>query len=291
MNNVNNSIFTKLKHYWPLIKSLQTGLLILTGLAGYVSSRCPVYNLTTITSLIGSLFLTVSGSTILNMVWDRDIDSKMNRTRYRPLPLGLVGPREAWIVGLGISALGLFWAAALDLLFATIVFAGLFIDVAIYTIWLKRKTAWSIVWGGISGGMPILAGRALGVGGIDWVGILFMFGILFWIPTHILTFSIKYADDYAAAEVPTFPSTYGVDRTRLLIAVSSLFSALSILASGLLMDLTTGYLRLIVVLALGLTGLAMGTIVNASERINFGLFKYASLFMMTSMFMVILGAR
>ena len=47
----------------------------------------------------------------------------------------------------------------------------------------------------ISGGMPILAGRAFGIGSIDTVGIFFMFGILFWIPTHILTFSIKYADD------------------------------------------------------------------------------------------------
>ncbi|NQT62267.1 MAG: protoheme IX farnesyltransferase [Candidatus Marinimicrobia bacterium] len=282
---------TKLKHYWPLIKSLQTGLLILTGLAGYVSARCPVYNLATIVGLVGSLFLAVSGSTILNMVWDHDIDAKMNRTKNRPLPMGLINPREAWFVGLGISILGLLWAASLDFLFAVVVFAGLFIDVVIYTMWLKRKTAWSIVWGGISGGMPILAGRALGMGHIDEVGILFMFGILFWIPTHILTFNIKYADDYAAADVPTFPSTYGVNQTRLIIAASSLFSAVSILASGILMDLTTGYLRLIVVLAIGLTGMAMGTIFNASERINFGLFKYASLFMMTSMFMVILGAR
>jgi heme o synthase len=284
-------VSTKLKHYWPLIKSLQTGLLILTGLAGYVSARCPVYNLPTIVGLIGSLFLAVSGSTILNMVWDLDIDAKMNRTKNRPLPLGLIKPREAWVVGLSISILGTFWAATLDILFAVVVFAGLFIDVVIYTMWLKRRTAWSIVWGGISGGMPILAGRALGTGHIDEVGILFMFGILFWIPTHILTFSIKYADDYAAAEIPTFPSTYGVNQTRLIIAASSLFSAVSILVSGILMDLTSGYLRLIVVLAIGLSGMAMGTIFNASERINFGLFKYASLFMMTSMFMVILGAR
>ncbi|MBT7578883.1 MAG: UbiA family prenyltransferase, partial [Candidatus Marinimicrobia bacterium] len=78
-------ISTKIKHYWPLIKSLQTGLLVLTGLTGFVSARCPVYNLTTILSVIGSLFFAVSGSTILNMVWDRDIDAKMNRTKHRPL--------------------------------------------------------------------------------------------------------------------------------------------------------------------------------------------------------------
>ncbi|MEA3288165.1 MAG: protoheme IX farnesyltransferase [Candidatus Marinimicrobia bacterium] len=284
-------ILTKYKHYWPLIKSLQTGLLVLTGLTGYVSARCPIYNLTTILSVIGSLFLVVSGSTILNMVWDRDIDAKMNRTKHRPLPMGLIKPREAWGVGLGLSAIGLFWAAYLDLLYALIIFGGLFFDVVVYTIWLKRKTAWSIVWGGISGGMPILAGRAFGVGSIDAVGIFFMFGILFWIPTHILTFSIKYADDYASAGVPTFPSTYGEGITRVIISVSSFIAATSMLLSGIMMDLGAGYLRLIAVLAVGLLGLAVSTIFTASERINFGLFKYASLFMMTSMFVVILGAR
>ena len=57
----------------------------------------------------------------------------------------------------------------------------------IYTIWLKRRTAWSILWGGISGGMPVLAGRVLGTGEIDWIGIALALGVLFWIPTHILT--------------------------------------------------------------------------------------------------------
>ena len=65
----------------------------------------------------------------------------------------------------------------LNTLFGLVVFAGLFIDVIIYTIWLKRRTAWSIVWGGISGGMPILAGRVLGMNQIDGVGILLTFAI------------------------------------------------------------------------------------------------------------------
>ena len=29
-----------------------------------------------------------------------------------------------------------------------------------------------------------------------------------------MTFSIRYADDYARAGIPTFPSTYGVSRRR-----------------------------------------------------------------------------
>jgi hypothetical protein len=36
------SLRAKFKLYWPLTKSLQTGLLLATGLAGYMSARCPV---------------------------------------------------------------------------------------------------------------------------------------------------------------------------------------------------------------------------------------------------------
>ena len=70
----------------------------------------------------------------------------------------------------------------MDALYGLIIFAGLFFDVVVYTIWLKRKTCWSIVWGGISGGMPILAGRVLGLGGFDWIGVILSLGILFGFP-------------------------------------------------------------------------------------------------------------
>ncbi len=79
---------TKFALYRPLIKSLQTGLLLVTGLTGYMSARCPVMTLHTFLGLAGSLFLAISGSTVLNMVLDRDIDARMARTANRPLPSG-----------------------------------------------------------------------------------------------------------------------------------------------------------------------------------------------------------
>ena len=182
----------KLRLYWPLIKSLQTGLLVFTGLAGYMSARCPIFNLPTMAGVFVSLAAAISGSTILNMWWDRDIDARMSRTQKRPLASGQIDPGEALRVGLALSVLGVGLAAAIDLLYGLIVFAGLFFDVVVYTMWLKRRTCWSIVWGGMSGGMPILAGRALGLGYVDEIGILLSLGILFWIPTHILSFSMRY---------------------------------------------------------------------------------------------------
>jgi protoheme IX farnesyltransferase len=274
--------------YWPLIKSLQTGLLLSTGLAGYMSARCPVFNLPTILSLAGSLFLAISGSTVLNMWYDRDIDAKMKRTCWRPLPLGQITPDQALTFGLILSLLGVGWALAMDILYGGIVFAGLFFDVVIYTLWLKRRTCWGILWGGISGAMPILAGRALGIGQIDWIGLTLALGVLFWIPTHILTFSMRYFDDYQAAVIPIFPSRYGFPATRVIIAISSILAAVAMTAAAVGIGMAWGYLRLIAVLSTGLLMLAIGSTLRPSERVNFGLFKYASLFMLGTMIMIVL---
>jgi heme o synthase len=272
--------------FFPLIKSLQTGLLLMTGLAGFMSARCPVLNIPTLLGLTGSLFLAISGSTVLNMWYDRDIDARMPRTSSRPLSTGVTQPREALLFGLLLSVVGVSWSLYLDPLYGLIVFAGLFFDVVVYTIWLKRKTPWAILWGGISGGMPVLAGRVLGVGAIDWVGLALALGVLFWIPTHILTFSIRYHDDYQSARVPTFPGTYGFKTTRLVIAASSLLAALSLGVAAYGVGLTWGFLRLLAVLSAGLFILAVTSLTAPSERITFGLFKYASLYMLSAMLLM-----
>jgi protoheme IX farnesyltransferase len=275
--------------FFPLIKSLQTGLLLLTGLAGFMSARCPVLNISVLLGLTGSLFLSISGSTVLNMWYDRDIDAIMPRTCNRPLSTGVTKPNEALIFGLILSVIGISWAIAVDLLYGAVVFAGLFFDVVIYTIWLKRRTAWAVIWGGIAGGMPVLAGRVLGTGRLDWVGIALALGVLFWIPTHILTFSIRYHVDYQAAQVPTFPGRYGFQTTRMIIALSSVFTALSLGAAAYGVGLTWGFLRLLAVLSGGLVILAVRSLTAPSDRLTFGLFKYASLYMLSAMFLMFLA--
>lgn len=273
----------KLRLYWPLFKSPQTALLILTGLAGYLTVRCPVYNLVTLSGLFFSLSASIGGSTVLNMWWDRDIDAKMKRTQKRPTASGAIRPRETLALGLGLSTLGVGLAFAMDALYGAIILAGLFFDVVIYTIWLKRRVCWSIIFGGISGGMPILAGRALGLGSIDWVGTVLALGILFWIPTHIMTFNMRYFDDYQAAGVPTFPAVYGPRFSRVTIAVSSLLAALAMGAAALGIGIDWGLMRLLAVESLVLLVLAIFMIIRPNERLNFGLFKYASVCMLSWM--------
>lgn len=272
----------KIRLYWPLIKSLQTGLLLSTGIAGYLSSR-PPFSIWLLLGLAGSLFLAISGSTIMNMWYDRDIDAKMKRTHMRPAASGKLEHREIFGVGMTISLLGIGWALLIAPLYGLVVFAGWFFDVIVYTVWLKRRTCWSILWGGISGAMPILAGRVLAVNEIELVGLLLGLSILFWIPTHTLTYSMKFRNDYKNAGVPTFPETYGEMFTRMTIAVSSILAAIAIGWASVLIGLSAGLLSLIAVLTAVMLILAFATLRVHTDKMNFMLFRYASLYMLSAM--------
>lgn len=283
-----SSLFRKIKLYIPLIKSTQTGLLLATGIAGYLSARVP-FNIPVLIGMSISLFLAISGSTIMNMWYDHDIDARMKRTHKRPAASGELSRQEVYYVGMVVSLVGIAWAAWIAPLYGLVVFAGWFFDVVVYTFWLKRITCWSIVWGGISGAMPILSGRVLAVNEVDLIGILLALAILFWIPTHTLTFSLKFREDYSNAGIPTFPSTYGDTFTRATIAISSILAAVAIGWASVLIGLSAGYLRLIAVLTAGLLLLAFATFRVQSERANFGLFRYASFYMLSAM--IILAMR
>ncbi|OQX97324.1 MAG: protoheme IX farnesyltransferase [Bacteroidetes bacterium 4572_117] len=280
----------KLKAYWKLIKSLQTFLLLLTGITGFISSRCPYTSLDLMLLMIISLFLAISGTTIFNMVFDRDIDSKMKRTQKRPLPMGEITTKEAIVLGIILTVVGLAIAFYLSLLYGLIILAGLFIDFVIYTVWLKRISAWSILWGGISGGMPILAGRVLGVGEVDLTGILLAASILFWIPTHIMTFNIRHFEDYNNAKIPTFASKYGFQNTRLIISLSTILSSLAFVLGAFVLGLEWGFIRVLIILAVIALGFAVNSILKPNDKTNFRVFKVASLYMVAAMFIIALGS-
>lgn len=284
-----NSIIARLRMYWTLTKSLQTGLLLVTGLAGYFSARCPTHSTELVLALAASLFLAIAGSTVLNMVWDRDIDAMMQRTCQRPLPAHQISAREGLIFGVVLSIIGVAWSFALNPLYGAVVFAGWFFDVVIYTVWLKRRTPWSIIWGGVAGAMPILAGRVLGAGQIDVVGVLFALAVLLWIPTHMLTFGMEYADQYRAAGVPVIPNQYGEAITRFTIALSTACAAIAMLLATWQISLPWRYLHLAAGSSALLLLFTLASVLRRSPKLNFALYKFASLYMLGSMVLIMLG--
>jgi protoheme IX farnesyltransferase len=277
---------TKVQAYWSLIKSRQTFLLVLTGWAGYGTTTCPITHWQTALLLVASLLLAISGATVLNMAIDSDIDAKMERTRRRPLPSGVLSLKEVIIFGCLLSVLGVGWSLLLDPFYGLVVLAGLLINVVVYSLALKRRTHFSIVFGGVAGGIPVLAGRIMGIGRIDAIGLLLALAVLLWIPMHIMTFSIKYSKDYGQANIPTFPSVYGVNITRKVITISTIFASLSIILACFLLQMNGICFYLLMILSFSLIAAALVYLMRPSPKLNLGLFKAASVYMLGSMLLL-----
>ena len=135
--------------------------------------------------------------------------------------------------------------------------------------------------------MPVLSGRVLAIHRIDAIGILLAASILFWIPTHTLTFSLKFFEDYQAAGVPTFPSTYGIRSTRLAIATSSIIAGVAMSVASIWIGVAEGILALIILLSGVLLFLAATVVFRPSDKTNLRLYKYASIYMLCTMLLII----
>ncbi len=283
------SLGARLAGYFALTKSKQTLLLYATGICAYIVSMGGQAPHAHVLLFSLALLLSISGCTVLNMVFDRDIDAVMERTRSRPLVRGVMNARQAAVFGVVISLAGLALAFALRWQTGVVIAMGFVFDLGVYTLWLKRRSPLSIIFGGISGGMPALAGRVLAIGHVDLVGILFVLSILLWIPSHIVTLSIKYAEDYQRAGVPVWPNVYGERSARYFIAVSNLLNALVLMACGVLLGIAWPAMVLLLLSAGAMIGLAGWGIVRPSERATWVLFKAASMYMLLSFLLITFG--
>lgn len=288
---IGRRLITRLRMYVALVKSLQTGLLLMTGVAGYMSARCPTRDWQMLLTVTGTLFLAIAGSTVFNMVYDRDIDALMQRACQRPLPTRRVSVGEA--VGLGslLSVVGIGWSLSTSRPYGAVVLLGWFFDVVVYTIWLKRRTPWSILWGGIAGAMPTLAGRVLGIGQIDLIGVLMALAVLLWVPTHMLTFGMKYVDQYRAAGIPVLANSHGLRITRLTITLSTFAAVSAMLLAAWHIGLAWRYLHIALWLGAALLAFTLAGLLRQSPRLNYMLYKFASVYMGACMLLIALGSE
>jgi protoheme IX farnesyltransferase len=220
------------------------------------------------------------------MVFDRDIDSKMVRTSKRPLVVGLVKPGTATILGISMIGSGLIWALAISRQYCLLIFAGVVLDVLVYTLWLKRRTAWSILGGGFSGGMPILAGSALALGRVDLVGCLLCLAIVSWIPSHNLTLGTLFSEDFQNAGVPSFFNVYGFTATHFMVVISSVVTALLMGWAFSLLNYSILVLTIVIAGGLGMQEMAIYIWVRPSRQAVISLYKYSTLYMLFAMMLL-----
>ncbi len=289
--------------FGELIKAKQTVLLLYTGVLSYLITVFGLVieiNWFNLLHLSISLYLAVSGATVLNMYIDRDIDAIMERTKDRPLPSGKVTASTVLIVGTVLTVTGIFLAfLTLNLITAILIFFGFFFDVVIYSILLKRRTKYSIIFGGVAGGLPAWAGRTailgslpgIGFFGLDWIGFLFLIFILAWIPVHILTIALipKNFKGYKDAGVPMWPVVSSEKQTMRVIAIGAFISSVALYEAARVLG-ANWIIRIIWgVLCLGILALVIKDLIKPSNKLTFLIFKIASLIMILGFLLVLLG--
>ncbi len=291
-SNLFSAIYIPFSEYGGLIKGKQSFLLVYTTFFAYLISAWPTIEFVTLIILIIGLFLAVSGTTMINMYLDKDIDAIMERTQHRPIPAGKVNATAVLLHGLIFTIVGiLICGMFVNTLTMIVVFLGFFFDVFIYTLWLKRRTRFSIIFGGIAGGLPAVAGRTAAINAVDPIALLFLLFVLSWIPLHILTLALlpKTKKGYLKAQVPMWPVVASEEQTIFVITLSALINAISILLTAILLNVNLIVLVIVILSTLTAIFLSISNFIHPSQKTTFRLFKFASIYMALSFFLLFVG--
>jgi protoheme IX farnesyltransferase len=185
--------------------------------------------------LVLAVLVASAAAGAFNQYVERDLDARMARTRGRPFVTGELkhGPAWLWLIGAMIAAAVLAAALAANVPAAIHVFLGAFTYGVVYTVWLKRRTWWNIVVGGLAGSFAVLAGAAA-VSPVPGPEALALAVVLFlWTPPHFWSLAIACRADYAAAGVPMLPVVVGDARAaRAILAGAVLLVAASLVPAA-----------------------------------------------------------
>jgi protoheme IX farnesyltransferase len=185
---------------------------------------------------LGIAFLAGAAATC-NHIIDKEIDEKMQRTQYRPLPQGTLSTKNAFLFALIIGVIGfcILWLGT-NALTAWLTAAALIGYAVIYTIFLKRRTPQNIVIGGLAGALPPLLGWTAMTGNINPEALVLVMIIFLWTPPHFWALAIYRHEEYAKAAIPMLPITHGIAFTKNAIIIYTLLLIIATTLPFLLMD-------------------------------------------------------
>ena len=203
---------------------LRIGLVIgVTALAGLAVTPGPSLGAAKVLVLLLATIVSSAAAGAFNQYVERDLDLKMARTRARPFVTGSLRHGPAWLWLIGLMTAGSVGAAAFALnpVSALYVFLGAFFYAVVYTVWLKRRTWWNIVIGGLAGSFAVLAGSAAVTPALSPEAIWLAVVLFLWTPPHFWSLAIIHQKDYAAAGVPMLPVVVGPERCAQVILAST----------------------------------------------------------------------
>ena len=212
----------------------------LAGLAGMVLAERGMPGAGVVLPCLASIFAAASGSAVMNGVLDAPMDARMARLSGRVEAMKKVGGEGALVFSLSLILASLFVSHRFFHGVTTALVLGAVLSYTIlYTLFLKRRSPYGTIPGGIPGALPVLIGYSAVAGRIGVDGIILFLVMLLWQPPHFWTLSLAHAEEYRDAGVPVLPVSLGEPYTKILIflyAVSLLPSTLFLWAFGYCSD-------------------------------------------------------
>ena len=201
-----------------------------------------------ILTIIGTS-LVCAGSSVMNHYLEREQDSRMQRTKNRPLPSGVVQPRQALIFGIILAVVGLTALSVINLFTVGLALLTLLTYVVIYTP-LKQKSTVSLLIGAIPGALPTLGGWVAVRNQISIESFVLFLILFFWQMPHFLALSWMYKQDY---EKGGFKMAAVLDKTGKKVAIQAIAYCVLLVVVSILLKVygATGNLYLAGTMLLG----------------------------------------
>jgi len=221
----------RLRSYYELTKpGIAVFAMMTAGVAHYVGAAGRVAPSALIHTLVGT-FVATAGALTLNQYLEREVDTRMERTRVRPIPSGRVSPGGALAFGLILVAAGVLYLwLAVGALPALLTLAAAAAYDLVYTP-LKSRTFAAILVGAVPGSMPALIGWSAATGDLA-AGALVLFAIGFlWQLPHVLSLAWLLKEDYERAGFHMSPPNDPTGRIagRHMVAYAALLVPVSLL--------------------------------------------------------------
>jgi 4-hydroxybenzoate polyprenyltransferase len=177
---------------------------------------------------IGAVAMRGAGCT-WNDVVDRDLDSRIERTRSRPIPSGQVTTRAATAFLVLQSLVGLAVLLAFNRFAIALGLASL-ATVAVYPF-LKRITWWPQIGLGLAFSWGALMGWAAAFGRLDAPALILYAGSIAWVIGYDTIYAHQDREDDALVGIKSTARLFG-DRTKLALSTFYALAATLIAAAG-----------------------------------------------------------
>ena len=243
------------KDFVEITKARLSISVVVSTIAGYLlgfNEEQPFQWLVLVLLIVGG-YCMVGASNVFNQIIEIELDSKMDRTKNRPLPSGRITKQNAFILGCVLTILGLAILYNVNPKTAMFGAISIFMYVSLYTP-LKILTPLSVFVGAFPGAIPFMLGWVAATGhfGIE-AGTLFIIQF-FWQFPHFWAIGWFLYDDYKKAGFFMLPTGKKDKKTALQTILYTIWMILAsiIPAFGFTGNLILSKTAAVIVFLLGL---------------------------------------